>query len=186
MKATKFLMMFVAAAAMIFTACGEEDNTDDNGGGNNNTQTEAAANTFVYNGTVYAINSYYSIAQDGRGYVDAFAVDTLPDGTPIFNIVSDVSATGSFDLTQGGEYFFRVSSEVEYIVSFDQSSHDGELNGSIGEAEYEGSGAFSEGTLTTTKDEDAAVLKVSGTLKDGTSVSFHLYMPASEWEYLEW
>lgn len=182
-----FSILMVAFAMTVMVACGEKDNNnDDNGGGNNTTPTEAAANTLVYNGNVYQLISIYSIAQDGRGYVDAFAVETTYGETPIFSIVSDISSTGTFDLTQSGEYFFRVTSEVDYIPSFDQSSHEGELSGAIGESEYENSGAFTEGTLTIVKNETLASLKVTGTLKNGAAVSFYLYMPASEWEELDW
>lgn len=145
-----------------------------------------APNTFVYDGRVYQLNSVYSISQDGRGYVDASAIDTTAEGSSLFYIVSDVSATDTFDLTHGGNYFFSVSSYVQDIPGFSQSCHDGDLSGNIGETEYENAGSFSNGTLIIQKDDVAAVFKLTGVLKNGVSVGIYLYMPASEWEQLEW
>ena len=154
MKAIR-MMMFVAVATMLFAACGKDD------------PVEAKANTLVYNGTVYQMKSYYKYEQGGRVYIDAHAVETTGEGLPIFSIISDDPANGTYDLT-AGTVFFGVSSNVDYIQSF------------YSESTYTG------GTLTVEKDDSAFRLKMSGTLADGTTVSFHIYVPASEWEQLEW
>ena len=44
---------------------------------------------------------------------------------------------------------------------------------------------FSSGTLTVSKDDNAFTYKVTGVLKNGKSVSFHIYVPASEWDVVE-
>ena len=152
-------MMFVAAAAMMFTSCDTDD--DDN-----NTPTEAAENTLVQNGRVYRMTSTYKYEQSGRVYIDAHAVDQQ-DGQPIFSIISDNPGNGTYDLTQHA-VFFGVSSDVDYITSFHSQD------------------TYTGGAITIEKDDNAFRMRMSGTLEGGTTVAFHIYVPASEWEQLEY
>ena len=161
MKITKFFMMLVAAAAMMFVACNKDDHKD-------KTPTEAAANTLVYNGKVYQMRSTYKYEQSGRVYIDAYAMDTLDNGLPIFKIISDNPGNGTYDLTNGGGVFFGLTSEVEYITGFHSSD------------------TYSSGTVTIEKDENAFRMKMIGQVANGPAVSFHIYVPVSEWEQLEW
>ena len=152
-------MMFVAVAAMMFASCDKNDNTDDNGG--NNTPTE---NTLVQNGKVYRMTSTYKYEQgeEGRVYIDADAVDQQ-NGQPIFYIISDDPGNGTYDLTNGGGVFFGVTSNVDYITSF--YSQD----------------TYTSGSVIIEKDDNAFRMRMSGTLENGTTVAFHIYVPASEW-----
>ena len=156
MKAKTILFGLAAMMMMFFVACDKEEET-----------TEVAANTMVYNGKVYQMNSTYSYDHSGRVYIDAHAVETLADGQPIFSIISDNPANGTYDLVNGGGVFFGVTSEVDYITSY--SSQD----------------TYTSGAVTVEKDESAFRLKMKGTLEDGTTVGFHIYVPASEWRALE-
>ncbi len=155
----KFLSILLVAlfATTAMVSCDKEE-----------TSTEAAANTLVYNGKVYQMNSSYSYEQSGRVYIDASAVETTSDGQPIFHIISDNPKNGTYDLTQD-DVFFGLSSEVDDIQSF--FSQDGD---------------FSAGTLVVNTDDEAFSAKLNGTLKDGIAVSYWIYVPASEWEALEW
>lgn len=151
-------MMLVAAATMAFafTSCGDDGNGS-----------EAAENTLVYNGKVYKMESTYKYEQSGRVYIDAAAEDQLDDGLAIFYIISDNPGNGTYDLSNGESVFFNVSSNVDYIASFDNH------------------GPYSSGTVTIEKDDSAFRLRMSGTLENGPDVSFHIYVPASEWQQLE-
>ena len=104
MKTTKLLMMFVAAATIMFATASCEHPEEG----------EVAANTLVYNGTIYKMTSTYTTDHSGRVYIDANATDKTADGLPIFNIVSDQPANGTYNLATGGGVFFRVTSEVNY------------------------------------------------------------------------
>lgn len=155
MKATKFLMMFVAAAMMMFASCGKDDE-------NNNSSTDATENTMVYNGKVYQMTSTYRYEQSGRVYIDARAVDMIGDNQPIFHVISDNPGNGTYDLTQHA-VFFGVTSDVDYITGF--YSQD----------------TYTSGTIIIEKDDNAFRMRMSGTLENGTTVAFHIYVPASEW-----
>ena len=157
MKTTKFLMMFAAAAMMMFsfTSC----SPDEDG--------EAAANTLVYNGTVYQMTSTYQYEHSGCVYIDAAAMDKNSNGIPIFHIISDNPENGTYDLTNGGAVFFGVTSEVDYITSFGSAD------------------SYTSGTVTVEKDDKAFRLKMNGKLASGPDVAFHIYVPASEWEELD-
>lgn len=134
---------------------------------NNDVLDDVSENKLVYDGVEYELISKYSVEQGGRVYIDAYAVETTDQGTPIFRIISDDPVSGTYDLTQGGEFFFHVSSEVDYIQEFGNHTE------------------FSEGTMTVENNEEEFRMKVIGKLADGTFVGFHLYMPASEWVHLD-
>ena len=149
-------IMFLVAAATMLFAACGKDPES----------IEAKENTLVVGSTEYKMHSTYKMEQGGRVYVDAYAVETVNDH-PIFYIVSDDPENGTYDLTKG-EVFFAVNSEVDYIPSFYHESE------------------YTSGTLVVAKDTEAFRLKMNGTLADGTVVAFHIYVPASEWEQLEW
>lgn len=151
-----YRFMMFVAVAAMMFAACEKDKT-----------IEAEENTLVYNEKAYPMVSTYKSELGGRVYVDAYAKETTSDGTPIFFIASDDPANGTYDLTKC-EVFFGVNSNVDYIPSFYNVS------------------TYSDGTLTVEKDDKAFRLKMSGTLGDGNKVAFHIYVPASEWEQLEW
>ena len=157
MKTTKLLMMFVAVATMFFstTSCSPEK------------EKEVGPNTLVYNGTIYKMTSTYKYEHGGRVYIDAFAIDKTTDGLPIFNIVSDHPANGTYNLANGGDVFFRVTSEVNYITSFESSD------------------PYTIGTVIVEKDDNGFRMKMAGKLASGPEVAFHIYVPVSEWEQLD-
>ena len=157
MKTTKLLMMFVAAATMMLatTSCETPE------------ESEVAANTLVYNGTIYKMTSTYTTDHSGRVYIDANATDKTADGLPIFNIVSDQPANGTYNLATGGGVFFRVTSEVNYITSFESSD------------------TYTIGTVIVEKDDNGFRMKMAGKLASGPEVAFHIYVPASEWGQLD-
>lgn len=157
MKKILSILLVAMFATTAMVSCDKEE-----------TFTEASTNTLVYNGKVYQMESSYSYEQSGRVYIDANAVETTADGLPIFHIISDDPENGTYDLTQDG-LFFGLSSEVDEIQSFYSQDDD-----------------FSSGTMVVEKDDDAFSAKLNGTLKDGTTVSFWIYVPASEWVALEW
>lgn len=152
-------MMLVAAAAMMFVSCDRDDN---------NTPTEATENTLMQNGKVYQLTSTYKYEQSGRVYIDAYAVDRTDNNRPIFRIISDDPGNGTYDLTNGGGVFFGVTSEVDYITSF--FSED----------------TYTSGSVVIEKDDSAFRMKMSGTLENSTIVAFHIYVPATEWQQLEY
>ena len=161
MKATKIFLTFVAAATMMFASCGKDDNNNENV--NNNTPTEATENTLLYNGKLFQMTSTYRYEQSGRVYIDAYAVETLDNNMPIFHIISDNPGNGTYDITNGGGVFFGLTSEVDYITSFGSHS------------------TYTSGAVTIEKDDNAFRMRMSGTLENGTTVAFHIYVPASEW-----
>ena len=183
MKTNK-IMMFVAVATMLFAACGKDEEKTDGA-------TEAAANTLVINGKTYQLESHYAVSMSGRGYADGHSTDVNTEGAPLYSVRADVelgSANVSIDLTKSYddvEYAFGVSNtdNTFYVCQDDHSDTD--AYGSINEDLYEES-IFTSGTLTVSKTDDLFTYKVTGTLKNGDAISFHLSIPASEWEQLEW
>lgn len=180
MKTLK-IMFFAAMTALLFAAC-ETDEPEP-------TLEEAAANTLVINGKTYPLNSHYRISQSGRTYADGESTEQGGDGNALFFVRADVeagSANCTVDLTQSSstvEYAFGVRGLSFYFSQDDHSDTD--VYGSIGEENYESS-IFTSGTLTATKTSDLFTYKVTGTLKSGDKVSFHISVPASEWEHLDW
>ena len=180
MKTLK-IMFFAAMTALLFAAC-ETDEPEP-------TVEEAAANTLVINGKTYPLNSHYRISQSGRTYADGESTEQGGDGNALYFVRADVeagSANCTVDLTQSSstvEYAFGVRGLSFYFSQDDHSDTD--VYGSIGEENYESS-IFTSGTLTATKTSDLFTYKVTGTLKSGDKVSFHLSVPASEWEHLDW
>lgn len=182
MKTLK-IMFFAAMTALLFAAC-ETDEPEP-------TLEEAAANTLVINGKTYPLNSHYRISQSGRTYADGESTEQGGDGNALFFVRADVeagSANCTVDLTQSSstvEYAFGVSSsDGSFYISQDDHS-DTDVYGVIGEEIYESS-IFTSGTMTATKSSDLFTYKVTGVLKNGDKVSFHLSVPASEWEQLDW
>ncbi len=153
MKA-RTILCALAATMMLFVACDKDDQ--------NTTPTEATENTLVYNGKVYQMTSTYKYEQSGRVYIDAHAVDKTGDNQPIFSIISDNPGNGTYDLSQHA-VFFGVTSNVDYITGF--YSQD----------------TYTSGTIIIEKDDNAFRMRMSGTLENGTTVAFHIYVPASEW-----
>ena len=92
----------------------------------------------------------------------------------------------TFNLTEFvTDYFFNVrSGDDSYSVSQDYHQDTG-VNAWINGEEYP-SGVFTSGTLTITKTDNLFTYKLNGTLVNGQTLSFHISVPASEWEYLEW
>lgn len=180
MKTLK-IMFFAAMTALLFAAC-ETDEPEP-------TVEEAAANTLVINGKTYPLNSHYRISLSGRTYADGESTEQGADGNALYFVRADVeegSANCTVDLTQSSstvEYAFGVSGNSFYISQDDHSDTD--VYGVIGEENYESS-IFTSGTMTATKTDDLFTYKVTGTLKNGDKVSFHLSVPASEWEHLDW
>ena len=121
----------------------------------------ALANEVVSRG----INMFESFGDWTKG---AFALSNLGnDGLPIFNIVSDQPANGTYNLATGGGVFFRVTSEVNYITSFESSD------------------PYTIGTVIVEKDDNGFRMKMAGKLASGPEVAFHIYVPASEWGQLD-
>ncbi|MBR5353395.1 MAG: hypothetical protein IK126_06740 [Bacteroidales bacterium] len=157
MKTTKLLIMLVAAATIMFATVSCEPPEEG----------DVAANTLVYNGTIYKMTSTYTTDHSGRVYIDANATDKTADGLPIFNIVSDHPGNGTYNLATGGGVFFRVTSEVNYITSFESSD------------------SYTVGTVIVEKDDKGFRMKMAGKLASGPEVAFHIYVPASEWGQLD-
>ncbi|MBR6843880.1 MAG: hypothetical protein IKM79_02155 [Bacteroidales bacterium] len=149
-------ILMVALFATAMVSCDKHDDT----------LAEATANTLVYNGKVYQMTSTYKIEQSGRVYIDAAAVEADAEGLPIFSIIADNPDNGTYDLTQESVWF-SLRSSTDEIPQF--SSQD-----------------FASGTEIVEKDDNAFGMKVNGTLNSGATVSFYIYVPASEWEQLEW
>ena len=181
MKTLK-IMFFAAMTALLFAACEKEEEPQ-------TTVEEAAANTLVINDKTYHLNSHYRISLSGRTYADGETTELGDDGIALFLVRADVeegSANCTVDLTQSSntvEYAFGVRGLSFYFSQDDHSDTD--VYGSIGEENYESS-IFTSGTLTATKTSDLFTYKVTGTLKSGDKVSFHISVPASEWEHLDW
>ena len=176
---TRTFLFALAATMMLFVGCDKDDN------GGNDTPTEAAANTLVLNGTTYRLNSHYEQSADNdRSYADAETVETDAIGDPLYTIIADVEGNSfnrTYDLTKSYEdayYYFNVHDGM-WNYNFGQDNH-GEIHGTINDSNYDGS-IFSRGNMTITKDNNLFVYKVSGVLKDGQTVAFHISVPASEW-----
>lgn len=195
MKATKFLMMIVAVM-MMFTACKKDKPQPDNGNNSNNetpTVTEAAENTLVFNGRVYQLNCGYGIdVAQNRSYASGRTLETDANGDFLYEIMSDVEdfcLNRTFDLTTAYEdatYYF-VMRAPDYSEEYSQGNTEGYgVNGIINGEYYEDSSIFSSGTLTISRTETDFTYKVTGTLKTGQKMSFHIHVPASEWQYEEY
>lgn len=186
------LMIALLTTAMV--AC-KKDNPQpsNNNGGNNGTPaaTEAAANTLVLNGTVYQLNSFYQYsAEQERSYAGASTVETDANGDPLYDIISDVEnfcLNRTIDLTTAyddASYYFAIHNSMWSEQIF-QDYHAGNgFYGMINDVYYGEDGIFSSGTLTVSKDDNAFTYKVTGILKNGKSISFHIYVPASEWNVM--
>lgn len=192
MKTTRFFMMFVAAL-MMFTACKKDKPQPDNGNNGNNetpTVTEAAENTMVFNGRVYQLNCGYGIdVAQNRSYASGSTVETDANGDPLYEIMSDVEdfcLNRVFDLTtvyEDATYYFSMRTP-DYSEEYSQGNTSGfGINGIINGNYYEDSSIFSSGRLTITRTETDFIYKLTGTLKTGQSLSFHIHVPSSEWYY---
>lgn len=191
----KKIMMFVAVATMIFAAACSKDN-DNKDNGNNGAVIEAAPNTAVIDGRVITIYSHYSIDQNGRGYADAECLEQI-DGVTLLSIRADVeenSLNRTFDLTHyynDADYAFGFGfggDNQTSMLNYSQDNHTegvphyyGVINGE----EYN-EGAFQSGTLTITRTDDIFDYLLTGKLRNGKAVSFHITVPVDEWEYLDW
>lgn len=196
MKTIRFLMIALMAVAMLFTACKKDKPQPDNGNnGNNETPavTEAAENTLVFNGKVYPLHCGYGIdVAQNRSYAGAYTLETNANGEPLYEIMSDVEdycLNRTFDLTteyEDATYYF-VFRTPDYSEEYSQGNTEGYgVNGIINGEYYEDSSIFSSGTLTITRTETDFTYKVTGTLKTGQNLSFHIHVPASEWQYEEY
>ena len=173
----KSVLMCLVAITMVFTSCNRDKIKD------------PAANTLTIEGKTYSLISSYKIDQNGRGYADAVTLDRNADNAPLYSIIADVetsSQNGTYDLTVSNvaNYYFNVHDE-DYIISYSQDSHNGEIDARIDDVEYT-SGIFKEGKLTVKKDDEVFSYTVSGTLVNGKPMSFNITVPASDWEYLLW
>ncbi len=186
------LMIALLTTAMV--AC-KKDNPQpsNNNGGNNGTPatTEAAANTLVLNGTVYQLNSFYQYsAEQDRSYAGAWTVETDPNGDPLYDIISDVEnfcLNRTLDLTTAyddASYYFAIHNSTWSEQIFQDYHVGNSFYGMINDEDYGEDSIFSSGTLTVSKDENAFTYKVTGVLKNGKSISFHIYVPASEWNVM--
>jgi len=189
-KVFSILMMALLTIAMV--ACKKDKPKPDNNN-DNPAVTEAAANTLVLNGTVYHLNSHYQYsAEQDRSYAGASTVETDANGDPLYDIISDVEnfcLNRTLDLTTAyddASYYFAVHNSMWSEQIF-QDYHVGNgFYGMINDLDYGENSIFSSGTLTVSKDENAFTYKVTGVLKNGKSLSFHIYVPASEWEVIEY
>lgn len=147
-------MMFVAAATLMFASCEKDDDTP----------TEAAANTLVLNGKVYQLNSHYDMG-DERSYASAETTVLNSNGEPLYTIISDIESNTI-------NHTYDLSKPVEGAIIF-WSIHDADW-------EYQLGPILDEGTVTISRDENNFVYKVKGK-QNGTTVSFNISVPASEW-----
>lgn len=173
----KTLLMCLVAFTMVFSSCNRDKIKD------------PAANTLTIDGKTYTLISDFRIDQNGRGYASAATSDRDAAGMPLYYIISDVetsSYNGTFDLTgSAADYYFNVHND-DYSYSVLQDYHqDTGINGWIGDIEYP-SGIFKTGELTISKDEELFTYKLVGTMVNDQKISFHISVPASEWEYLLW
>ncbi len=193
-KVFSILMIVLLTTAMV--ACKKDKpKPDENNGGNNDAPaaTEAAANTLVLNGTVYHLNSHYQYsAEQDRSYAGASTVETDANGDPLYDIISDVEnfcLNRTLDLTTAyddASYYFAIHNSMWSEQIF-QDYHVGNgFYGMINDVDYGEDSIFSSGTLTVSKDDNAFTYKVTGVLKNGKSLSFHIYVPASEWNAEEY
>ena len=191
----KKIMMFVAVATMIFVAACSKDN-DNKDNGNSGAIIEAAPNTAVIDGRVITIYSHYGIDQNGRGYADAECLEQI-DGVTLLAIRADVeenSLNRTFDLTHyynDADYAFGFSFAGDNQTSMLNYSQDNHTEGvphyyGVIDGENYDEGAFQSGTLTITRTDDIFDYLLTGKLRNGKAVSFHITVPADEWEYLDW
>jgi len=187
-----FSILMIALLTIAMVACKKDKPKPDNNN-DNPAVTEAAANTLVLNGTVYHLNSHYQYsAEQDRSYAGASTVETDANGDPLYDIISDVEnfcLNRTLDLTTAyddASYYFAVHNSMWSEQIF-QDYHVGNgFYGMINDLDYGENSIFSSGTLTVSKDENAFTYKVTGVLKNGKSLSFHIYVPASEWEVIEY
>ena len=187
-----FSILMIALLTIAMVACKKDKPKPDNNN-DNPAVTEAAANTLVLNGTVYHLNSHYQYsAEQDRSYAGASTVETDANGDPLYDIISDVEnfcLNRTLDLTTAyddASYYFAVHNSMWSEQIF-QDYHVGNgFYGMINDLDYGENSIFSSGTLTVSKDENAFTYKVTGVLKNGKSLGFHIYVPASEWEVIEY
>ena len=187
-----FSILMIALLTIAMVACKKDKPKPDNNN-DNPAVTEAAANTLVLNGTVYQLNSHYQYsAEQERSYAGASTVETDANGDPLYDIISDVEnfcLNRTLDLTTAyddASYYFAVHNSMWSEQIF-QDYHVGNgFYGMINDLDYGEDSIFSSGTLTVSKDDNAFTYKVTGVLKNGKSVSFHIYVPASEWNAEEY
>lgn len=186
-----FSILMVAMFATAMVSC-TKDNKDDNENKDNNTPTEAAANMAIIDGHTLHLDCRYSIEHSGRGYLDGESVEIL-DSVPCLNIRGDVTQKNrTYDLTHhytDGDYAFGVGVNTgdTSFYYFQQDNHiDGYplFYGTINEQEYD-NGAFQSGTLTINCTDDLLTYKLTGVLRNGKAVSFHVSIPSSDWHMLD-
>ena len=163
-----FSIMMVAFAMTAMVSCDKDDNDDNNNGnGNNNTPTEAAANTLVLNGKTYQLNSHYEMGGD-RTYAGAETVETDNNSEPLYTIIADVEGN-----TLNQTYTFPDIPEGSVVF---WSIHDAAYEFQLGPE-------LESGTVTISRTDDLFTYKVNGKMGNQT-VSFHISVPASEWNQM--
>lgn len=186
---TRKLLVFATIISLFFAGCKKDEPIEKPEPTPDPTPTEAEANTLIINGTTYHLQSKLSIDQNGRGYADAQTTELDAEENPLYSIIADVepgSMNGTYDLTEfTSDYYFNVHNYDDTYGVGQDYHHDTGVSGWIGDEEHP-SGIFTSGTLTITKTEDLFTYKLNGTLVNGQTLSFHISVPAAEWEYLEW
>lgn len=172
MKRNFFLgITLMVSAAMLLTACKKDKPQPNNGGNDTPTPTEAAANTLVLNGTTYHLDSDYSIDSNGRSYAGAETVEDDAEDNPLFTIIADVELN-----TLNKTYTFPLPTTGEEVIYW--NIHDSNWDFEMGPD-------LESGTLTISRTDDLFTYKVNGKIGNQT-VSFHISVPASEWEQMSW
>lgn len=188
-KTLRFMMIALVAIAMV--ACEKEEPTPTptpTPTPDTPTDTELAANTLVYNDTLYHLECFYEVdVDDARSYASGVTIETDELDNPFYFLTSDwndSTLNRTYDLTLNypdGDYHISLANP-DYTENLMQDLHEGGDGpyGTINDEYYERP-IFTSGTMTVTRTETAFVLKGSGVLINGKTLKFHLNIPSSEW-----
>lgn len=184
MKTTKFLIMSVAAAMMMFASCGKDDpeptnTTTNNGGGSTPGNAEVSPNGLVIGSQQYQLHSTLSITSEGYYLFGA----NDPNGH--YDIIADVPLTllgqtvNLAQLTDADRFYINFQSTG---LSFALQTGNQPINVINDEPV---NAVFTEGTLQFTKEDGVFVLRVSGTLSNGTFVGFIMNVAETDVEAMD-
>ena len=181
MKTAKFILTFVATAAMIFAACGKDEETPTTvtPSGTTSSDPELTHNELIIGSQHYMMQPTLSITNEGFYLFDA------NDHHGLFNIIADVPSTmlgQTIDLAQASDtnYFYINLQSTDLSFSLQQGDQPiNEINGE------EVAVVFTRGSMQFTREDNIVILRVSGTLSNGTYVGFMMAVNEADIEAMD-
>lgn len=167
---TKFLFV-LAAAAMLFTACTKDNNSMEK------------KNEIIMNGEKHDLISYYRCVNDDVFYFGGYASETN-------EILADFGGQGNLQVLNKTIDLSKVEDLCNYDLTLDyridwskafRVSNDHGFWGGIGDAYYENTSIFKNGTLQTIENDEGFFFALNGVLLTDDTVKIYLYIPKEEY-----